>query len=155
MPARLRRLPDDGASGSVVGEGSIMAGGDDGASAEPGLDAASLEVIRAELVEDRDRLQSEVAAIERDIAGIVADSGDGSGDDLIDAGTKAFEREHEMSIVDVARGSLEQTERALRRIDLGTYGRCENCGAQIGIERLRAFPRATLCLACKTAEERS
>jgi DnaK suppressor protein len=38
---------------------------------------------------------------------------------------------------------------------LGTYGICEVCGKPIGKYRLQAFPRATLCMACKQAEERS
>ncbi len=119
-----------------------------------GLTQADLEAIRVQLVADRDRLTGEVSATERDIAGLVADSGDGSGDDLVDAGSKAFEREHEMALVDVARDSLLQATRALDRLDDGSYGYCETCGSPIGRDRLLAFPRATQCLACKSAEER-
>ncbi|TAL16310.1 MAG: DNA-binding protein, partial [Frankiales bacterium] len=49
---------------------------------------------------------------------------------------------------------LLQVERALARLDEGTYGRCENCGNPIPKARLQAFPRATLCVACKQREER-
>jgi len=45
-------------------------------------------------------------------------------------------------------------ERALQRLDTGTYGTCENCGNPIGKARLQAFPRATLCVSCKQREER-
>jgi len=45
-------------------------------------------------------------------------------------------------------------ERALARIDAGTYGVCESCGKPIGKARLLAFPRATLCVPCKQREER-
>lgn len=119
------------------------------------LDEKTLATIRVALLKERERLEAELAATERDIAGLVADSGDGSGDDLVDAGSKAFEREHEMSIADMAHRALDQTNHALLRVEQGTYGRCESCGNPIGIKRLKAFPRAALCLTCKAAEERT
>ncbi|MCX8526746.1 MAG: TraR/DksA C4-type zinc finger protein, partial [Candidatus Nanopelagicales bacterium] len=66
-----------------------------------------------------------------------------------------FEREHEMSLANNARDMLDQTDHALERIANRTYGACEFCGNPVGKYRLQAFPRATLCLACKQAEERS
>jgi len=80
-------------------------------------------------------------------------SNDGPGDDA-DAGTKTFEREHEMSLANNSRDLLQQVERALARLDAGTYGRCESCGAAIPKARLQAFPRVTLCVSCKQREER-
>lgn len=114
-----------------------------------------LAEIRAALEADKARLDSELIATEEGIAGLVNDSGDGAGDDLADAGSKTFEREQEMSIADNARNLLQQTERAIERLDSGDYGRCENCGGPVGKARLQAFPRATLCLECKAAQERS
>ena len=67
---------------------------------------------------------------------------------------KTFERDHEMSLANNARDMLTQTERALLRIEDGSYGICESCGQPIGKMRLMAFPRATLCLSCKQREER-
>lgn len=111
--------------------------------------------VKAELLADRDRLASELAATESGIADLVNDSGEGAGDDVADAGSKTFEREQEMSIADNARDLLLQTDKALQRIEAGTYGACESCGGPIGKARLQAFPRATLCLECKQQEERS
>jgi RNA polymerase-binding transcription factor DksA len=85
---------------------------------------------------------------------LIQESGEGAGDDQADAGTKTFEREHEMSLVINARDMVLQTERALERIDNKTYGNCEECGAPIGKARLQVFPRATLCMLCKQKEER-
>ena len=90
----------------------------------------------------------------RTIAALQRDSGEGSGDDQADAGTKTFEREHEMSLAANSRDLLSQVERALQRLDNGSYGICENCGNPIGKARLQAFPRATLCVSCKQREER-
>ena len=78
------------------------------------------------------------------------DAGDGAGDDQADAGTKTFEREQEISLANNSREMLDQSEHALERIDNGTYGICESCGNPIGKLRLQAFPRATLCMSCKT-----
>ena len=49
---------------------------------------------------------------------------------------------------------LMQINEALYRIENGRYGVCLSCGTRISRERLRALPYATLCVACKTREER-
>jgi RNA polymerase-binding transcription factor DksA len=59
-----------------------------------------------------------------------------------------------MALAASARERLVQDERALERLDTGTYGLCENCGNAIGKARMQAFPRATLCVECKQKEER-
>ena len=115
---------------------------------------AELNAIRRDLQTDLGRLRVELANAEVEIADLLKDSGDGAGDDQADAGTKTFEREHELSLVNNARDMVLQSERALARIELGTYGVCESCGNPIGKARLQAFPRATLCMVCKQREER-
>ena len=92
--------------------------------------------------------------VESEMDALIQASGVGAGDDQADAGSKTFEREHEMSLVYNARDMVLQTERALERIDNKTYGRCEDCGSSIGKARLQVFPRATLCMVCKQKEER-
>lgn len=47
-----------------------------------------------------------------------------------------------------AQQAIGEIERALARMDLGTYGRCEACGAQVAPERLEAIPHARYCVAC-------
>ena len=116
--------------------------------------AAELKSIRAEIATDLERLRRELAVVEAEMDDLIADSGEGAGDDQADSGTKTFEREHEMSLVINARDMVLQTERALERIDAKTYGNCEDCGAAIGKARLQVFPRATLCMICKQKEER-
>ena len=44
-------------------------------------------------------------------------------------------------------------DEAFARIDDGIYGQCEECDGEIGIERLKARPVTTLCIACKSAQE--
>jgi RNA polymerase-binding transcription factor DksA len=116
--------------------------------------AAELKAIRAEIATDLERLRAELASVEAEMDELIAESGEGAGDDQADSGTKTFEREHEMSLVINARDMVLQTERALARIDAKTYGMCEECGSPIGKARLQVFPRATLCMICKQKEER-
>jgi RNA polymerase-binding transcription factor DksA len=116
--------------------------------------AAELKSIRTEIAADLARLKKELAEVEAEMDELIADSGEGAGDDQADSGTKTFEREHEMSLVINARDMVLQTERALERIDSKSYGHCEECGNPIGKARLQVFPRATLCMICKQKEER-
>jgi DnaK suppressor protein len=116
--------------------------------------AVELKSIRAEISKDLERLRHELEVVEAEMNNLIADSGEGAGDDQADSGTKTFEREHEMSLVSNARDMVLQTERALARIDAKTYGSCEECGSPIGKARLQVFPRATLCMICKQKEER-
>ena len=116
--------------------------------------AAEIKVIRTEISKELDRLRKELAVVEQEMDALIQESGEGAGDDQADAGTKTFEREHEMSLVINARDMVLQTERALERIDNKSYGNCEECGSPIGKARLQVFPRATLCMLCKQKEER-
>jgi len=94
-----------------------------------------------ELAEVKARLLQEIeelkADIERAEARMASETSERDGDDEADAGAKTYEREREIA-----------------RVDAGTYGVCESCQRPIGKERLRAFPRATLCMECKQREER-
>jgi DnaK suppressor protein len=115
---------------------------------------AELAGVRKDLEDEVRRLRSELDLAEHEIDDMLRDSGDGAGDDAADAGSKTFEREHEMSLANNTRDMLVQAEHALARIDNRTYGVCENCGNPIGKARLQVFPRATLCMTCKQREER-
>ncbi|MFJ6013437.1 TraR/DksA family transcriptional regulator [Streptomyces sp. NPDC092952] len=123
----------------------------------PGEDPWTPEEVaeaRAELSSEALRLRSELEAAGAALAGLMRDSGDGAGDDEADTGTKNITREHEISLAANAQEMLDQTERALARLDAGTYGLCEICGKPIGKARMQAFPRATLCVEDKQKQER-
>ena len=115
---------------------------------------AELKAIRTDISKELERLRHELLIVELEMDSLIQESGEGAGDDQADAGTKTFEREHEMSLVINARDMVLQTERALDRIDSKRYGSCEECGNPIGKARLQVFPRATLCMLCKQKEER-
>jgi DnaK suppressor protein len=138
------------------------------AAAAAGASAAALPVrpgekpwTEAELKKVSQQLQQEVAGLTADIAEAesaiaerLGDAAVDAGDDPADAGAKTFQREHELALTQNARELLALTERALARMDDGTFGVCESCGQPIGKARLQAFPRATLCVTCKQREER-
>ncbi|WP_411140735.1 TraR/DksA family transcriptional regulator [Streptomyces sp. x-80] len=137
--------------------GAVPAAAPDELAVRPGEDPWTPDEVaaaRTELMGEAVRLRTEIAASETAIAGLMRDSGDGAGDDEADTGTKNITREHELALASNAREMLAQTERALGRLDAGTYGLCENCGKPIGKARMQAFPRATLCVECKQKQER-
>ena len=115
---------------------------------------AEINEVRSELTQMRDKVSRTLEAQEAELDGLMRDAGDGAGHDQADMGATSFERDHELTVVNNEREKLAQIDRALARIDDGTYGTCESCGNPIGKMRAMAFPRATLCMTCKQREER-
>jgi RNA polymerase-binding protein DksA len=115
---------------------------------------AELAEIRKELMAELTEMGAAYDRSLRDLSDLQQSSTDGAGDDQADAGSKTFEREQEQSIAANRLDLLTQIQRAVERIDAGTYGFCESCGKPIPKARLRAFPSATLDVACKQREER-
>lgn len=70
-----------------------------------------------------------------------------------DAGTETFEREKEVGMRDHLEIALGKIDRALERIEKGTYGICLRCKGPIPRERLKAIPEAELCVKCQKEEE--
>jgi DnaK suppressor protein len=58
-----------------------------------------------------------------------------------------------LRIRDRERKLIAKIDAALERIENGTYGRCDECGEPISVERLKARPVTTLCIDCKSAQE--
>jgi RNA polymerase-binding transcription factor DksA len=111
---------------------------------------AAYDGARARLLADRERTADHLAALTRDHDGIVAASESSNADDEHDpeGATIAFEREQIAALLGQARSSLEELDRALARVEDGSYGTCQVCGQAIAPERLEARPAATTCIAC-------
>ena len=62
-----------------------------------------------------------------------------------DAGTETFEREKDFSLLEQLEAEINDLDSALRKIDEGTYGRCEVCGTEVDPERLEAVPGTRTC----------
>jgi DnaK suppressor protein len=82
-------------------------------------------------------------------------SGDvGLDDESADAGTATFEREKDLSIENNVRDLLQKIERALKRVEAGTYGICDRCGKPIEKARIKALPYVDLCIKDAPAQSR-
>jgi RNA polymerase-binding transcription factor len=119
------------------------------------MDGASRDALRAQLESERDRLQAIVAEMERLERETLSEaSGENNyRDHMADQGSATFERELDMTLEENARENLLEVQQALERIDAGSYGTCARCGSDIPVERLEAYPTASLCIVCKEAEE--
>jgi DnaK suppressor protein len=115
-----------------------------------GADRADRSGDRTRLETDRADVAQQLAALEREFAGIVEAASQGNADDEHDpeGATLAFERQHIAALADQARERLGQIDAALGRVDDGSYGICERCGKPISAERLAARPSAATCLQC-------
>lgn len=71
-----------------------------------------------------------------------------------DVGSETFERTKDLSVQEDVDGRLADIERALGKLDAGTYGTCEECGRAIPDERLEAVPAARFCIEHQSAQER-
>jgi RNA polymerase-binding transcription factor DksA len=69
---------------------------------------------------------------------------------LADPGAIQEDRDSTRTVLEAARGSLEQAQHAWERYERGQYGVCERCGQEISPERLEAIPDASRCVNCAT-----
>jgi DnaK suppressor protein len=90
------------------------------------------------------RAEAEQLAADREPGDVQFDEESGQGD------TMNVERERDLALSAQALAAVEDIDKALAKIDAGTYGICERCGQPIPKERLRALPYAALCVACKS-----
>jgi RNA polymerase-binding protein DksA len=107
--------------------------------------------VEEKLASEREELLRQVAEIEARYSG---EEKTDQRDDEGEPETITYERERDLSLLDNSRDLLDQVERALDKIQAGTYGKCANCGKSIEAARLKALPHASLCISCKREEER-
>ena len=108
-----------------------------------------LEEFRARLLQEQGELKAQLAELEEssfsspqsDVSGEVAFD-----EEYADSGTATFERERDLSLENNIRDLLDKIEKALGRLDNGSFGICERCGKPIERARLRALPYANLCI---------
>lgn len=107
-----------------------------------------LEAIRRRLVDRRDRTRERVAALARPPE---LGTSQGFGKRIGDGTVEAISRLTEIGVGSSLEDGLTRTERALAKLDAGTYGLCDACGEPITPARLRALADSVLCLACAAA----
>lgn len=115
------------------------------------LAKTTLERFRKRLEEDKERLEDQIADYERDLeeARLTESSSDRSPDPgNAEASSMKLEYAKELSIEQNTLDLLSKANRALERIDAGTYGICETCETAIPVERLDVLPYSTVCVEC-------
>jgi DnaK suppressor protein len=106
------------------------------------LDLAEIEAtLRARRAEMQARIEGLAKAPERG-------SGISFGKRVGDGTVEAVSRLNEIGVGNNLVASVERVDRALAKLDEGTYGRCDNCGDAILPARLRVAPESTMCIEC-------
>ena len=115
-------------------------------------DDLDLDAIRSELEERRDRTRERLAELaKRPERG----SALGFGKRVGDGTTEAVSRLTDIGVGDSLERVLARTERALAKLNDGSYGICDACGDRIPAGRMRALPDGVLCLTCAASERRA
>ena len=111
---------------------------------------------KAKLEEFRQILQEQMDELLRGADRTVSDMTDEKANfpDPTDRASLESDRNFELRIRDRERKLIAKIREALDRIDAGEFGECEDCGEEIGEARLKARPVTTLCIECKTEQER-
>jgi DnaK suppressor protein len=117
-----------------------------------------VEPFKARLLDERQRTLKAIAYLQEENRSETEDElrelSGGSDNHLADIATHTYDRELDSTLEESEGQHLAHIDAALARIEAGTFGICENCGQQIGYERLEAMPWVTLCIDCKRKAER-
>ena len=108
-----------------------------------------LEAVRTQLLADRDRMLDRVRRLDDN----VHHREEPLPQDFAEQAVELENQEVLEALDDDARAELRQIQRALQRIDDGSYGSCARCGDDINPDRLAALPMATECIRCASAAE--
>lgn len=106
--------------------------------------------------EVRRLLEERKGSLERELTALTAAPRDpmaavSFGKRVGDGTTEAISRIEQTSTAKTFAAKLADVDRALAKLDDGTYGACDRCGSAIGEERLEAVPWAVLCVRCASA----
>jgi DnaK suppressor protein len=115
-------------------------------------DEQDLVAVRRRLEERRDRARERVAALARRPE---LGAAQGFGKRIGDGTVEAISRLTEIGVGSSLEQTLARTERALAKLDEGSYGMCDTCGEPIAAARLHAMPDGVMCLACAGSQRRT
>jgi RNA polymerase-binding transcription factor DksA len=115
------------------------------------LTQADVRELRARLADEHRRASEDLQGLQRDVADENRPQTQGSGLSNVpthpaDVGTDTFQRDLAAQLLARQRAHLGEVEAAIARLEQGEYGRCAECNAPIGRERLMAKPWASFCI---------
>lgn len=108
----------------------------------------SYHQLKTKLELQRDTLKAALARIDS-----IPDAGMGYTNHQADDASEAFEQAAELALRTNEKDLLYQIERALYRLEKGTYGICQKCGEKIDLARLTAIPHTRYCVDCASHQE--
>ena len=103
---------------------------------------------RERLLALRARLRGDVAQMEDNVLNKNHSNTTSMPTDMAELGTDNFDQEFTLSLLESENDALDQIDGALKRIEDGSFGRCEQCGMKIAQPRLEAIPYVALCVRC-------
>lgn len=115
-----------------------------------------LKEFREALLRERGKFAGEIRAIAKDVSKNPRDaSGDLSAYTVhpADMSSDTYERELSANIASSEQAVLYQIDEALKRLDEGAYGTCEQCSKPISLSRLKAVPYTSQCIECQRTTE--
>lgn len=118
---------------------------------------SDLQRFRKQLLEERDRVSQSLNQHEKiikhtdDQSGL--ETGKAHSNHMADQGSDEFQYETTIKFANTEGRYLYNIEEALRRIEDGTFGKCQGCDKAISLPRLRRLPYTRLCIECKEQEE--
>ena len=120
------------------------------------LSKEQVKQFRHLLIIERNKVASEIRSIAEEASKSPRDaSGDLSAYTLhmADMSADTYDREVSMNIVSNEQEILYQIDDALKRLDDGSFGVCQQCSQPISMSRLKAVPYASLCISCQRSKE--
>ena len=111
------------------------------------MDAAFLEEMKVRLEEEKKRLEAELSRFAKptDVPGDYVTAFQDMGSERDENTSEVEEYVDNLGLETNLEGQLRAASEALSRVEAGSYGKCERCGAVINPERLKAYPSASTC----------
>ncbi len=118
-----------------------------------------LQAVRKRLIGEKAKIIEELIRLKGE--GLNKSFKDASGDlsgysfHMADMATDLYDREFSLELAQGERERLFALDEAIKRVDEGTYGKCDSCEGYISRQRLKAMPQAKYCIECQEKEEKS
>ncbi len=108
-----------------------------------------LERLRGYLLNEQASLREQISRLDA----VPHELNVGLGNHMAEDATAAFDQATAVSLRRGKERALKEVDHALERMDVGAYGACQRCGAEIDFARLKAIPYAMLCMTCQKIVE--
>lgn len=122
------------------------------------MDKRKRERFKKLLLKEKEKILGEIENLKSDSSKEQKELAGGSSGyayHLADVASDSYGREFNLNLASNEEKILYQVNKALKKIEKGDYGKCENCGKKINEERLKTIPYVQLCIQCQQKEEKN